>query len=358
MLDVYAATVDLYSYIWSPTLYESKSAEERIPDLLSRMATDFHTVQKIAGEKISGELMKEPGFEITLNVQRELLSEMRHRYAAGDRDYVRWRLQGMLANCASCHSRYQVKNDFIGDIPISNEDTLAARFSKAQFLLATRQFESAGREFYKLAETLNDLPSSQRYAFNALKGWLVVEVRVKNRPKDSAADLEKFINKTELADVYSVALLSWKRDLEKFAAENTPKAPKPAQTIKKAKTLLSFIHKGIAEQEDDKNLIKTLRATALLHALLEQQVSPAERSQALLELARAYLHIPISLFEPFREMYLEQCIREFPHSAEAREAFTLYKDYEEFVSSGSSGTHLDPEQQQRMEELRKLALGR
>ena len=95
----------------------------------------------------------------------------------------------------------------------------------------------------------------------------------------------------------------------------------------------------------------------MLHSALEKPLSQKERGRASCLLAEAYSHMPISMFDGVRELYLETCIREFPETQEARTAFAIYKDNLESISSGSGGVNIEGEQKKRMIELKNLAFG-
>src|SRR5690606_2331569 len=97
-------------------------------------------------------------------------------------------------------------------------------------------------------------------------------------------------------------------------------------------------------------------ATSILHSFLQTAEGDARR-QAFFLLALGYQKIPIPSFELFQEMYLEQCIREFPGTVEAKKAYSLLEELIEFESTGSGGLNLDPQDTEKLRELRSLAHG-
>jgi hypothetical protein len=56
-------------------------------------------------------------------------------------------------------------------------------------------------------------------------------------------------------------------------------------------------------------------------------------------------------------MYLEQCITEFPNTADAQAAYRLYRAQIVDLFTGSGGTNLPDEVTLHLEELRKAAYG-
>ena len=122
-----------------------------------------------------------------------------------------------------------------------------------------------------------------------------------------------------------------------------------------ASELLDEVKSNSSIESDELTLVQTLRATTLLHGYLEGDRTSAERQTPTYLLALAYSHLPISVFDGFRELYLEQCIREFPGTTEAQAALKIYKQNLEIENSGSGGLHLDDESKAKLDELTKLA---
>ena len=127
-------------------------------------------------------------------------------------------------------------------------------------------------------------------------------------------------------------------------------------TIEHIRELLKPIARTPEFFEDDFDLPQTLRATALLHAFIARQdISAEEKREATYLLGLAYSHVNMRFLEPLRDLYFEQCVREFPKTREARECFEMLKDEIEFQSSGSGGVHITDRDTARLETLQKIA---
>ncbi|MFN8392349.1 MAG: hypothetical protein U0136_18795 [Bdellovibrionota bacterium] len=346
MRDAYQQARELFGYVWSPTMFQEKRNEKRIAALLAALGEDFHRVE------IDAPLDKfEPGFRVTLLAQRRLLADAGERFNEGKKDYANWKLRGMTANCISCHSRYQVPVNFIGDYPNPDESSSESRLAQAEFLFATRQFDVASTRLEELARSFASIESGWRDAYRALKLWLVIQVRTKNESEKAALFLERFVADGHVPSDYAPVLRRWIDDLR----HPIPAPSGPEQFVSAAKLLLDGFAKDSTVDDDDGRLVSTLRATSLLHQQLESSPTPELRKRATYLLGLAYSHLSIPLFEPFAEQYLQVCIRDFPHTVEARKAYELYSERLTGDLGVSGEQQLSKSQQKELTELKKLA---
>ena len=345
MLDAYQTSAELYRYVWAPSRFKKPEAHDKLLALLDRLASDFHRI-----EKVSPALLAEPGFKIALQTNQEMLKDIRDRFASGNKDYANWRLRGLTSNCLACHSRHEVKTDFLGELPTSPDESFEDKLAAGEFLFATRQFDKASNSLLALAHSISGTSSGSALAMRALKLWLVIEVRVKDRFSSSAKSLDDLMKTGELSVTDLDTLRRWSEELKKLAKE-----PSSKNAVQDASRLLDEVKDNSSIESDEQNLVQTLRATTLLHGYLEGDRTSAERQTPTYLLALAYSHLPISVFDGFRELYLEQCIREFPGTAEAQAALKIYKQNLEIENSGSGGLHLDDESKAKLDELTKLA---
>lgn len=353
MQDVYSATTELFRLVWSPGALENPTNSPRVMKLLDRLAKDFHNIERDAPVQYF-----EPGFRLALQLNQELIRDARGRFAEGDRDYAQWRLRSLTSNCVACHSRYQIATDFLGDVPRSEDPSFEARFATAQFLVASRQFDEGTKELMVLARTMFSSPSGGLAGISALKEWLVVQVRVKQHFAEAATELSAILKGDNLSEENRELIGAWVGDLSSLSSRVVP----AQRVLKEARGLMSFTRGDDGTFIfDEKNLVKSLRTTALMHEFLQgaqvQTANASVRRTATYLLALAYAHMPIRSLDAFPELYLEQCVREYPDTKEAMQCFLLYQDVVEERNTGSAGVFMDAETQQKLRELRTLAFG-
>lgn len=346
MLHSYQAAQRLYEYVWNTEQFRAPKYKNDILFLIDKLRVNFHRVSESQEPKL-----REPGMALTLVAFKNSLDDLRQRFAEGESDYALWRLRGLTSGCIACHSRHEVKADFWGaSIPPSN-GSLEEQFGRATFLLATRQFDSARKELLTLASTLSKSPSGGYDALRALKLWLVIEVRVKENFKRAASSLVHVMEESSFSSFQRDIIEAWLADLHELQQK-----PLERSSIAAIKRLLETTFQSRRILDDEMHLVKTLYATALLHEMLEEAtILKDTQGEALYLLAAAYTHTPITQFEVYSQLYLERCIREFPNSEYAKKAFQLYQENILFQNSGSSGLHLEADQEKQLKELRELA---
>ena len=349
MLDAYKSADELYTYVWTPEMFREKQNEKKIEGLLDRLIVDFHNVEKRAPVEAF-----EPGFRIALAAQQNTLSDVRKRFSAGQKDYANWRLRGLSRNCIACHSRFGSSKSILGSPPRVRADSIEGRLAAAEFLVASRQFDKGSDALYKLGSDLLLSRSGSYDAFEALKLWLVVEVRVKRRSEYSIERLNSLLESRDIPLGKAELLREWIADLKRPRVETQSSNDK---NIAAARKLLAPVINEQTIEEKESHLVATLNASAVLHDALEGMLSKEKKKEATYLLAVAYDNMPIQSLDVFAPMYLEQCIREFPATKEAQLAFRRLKLRTEVEGTGSGGTHLDSNQKSALQELKQLAFG-
>lgn len=340
----------LYSYVWGKDQFENPANKKEILNLLSDLHAHFH---KLESSKTLA--IKDPGFTITLSVQNSLLQEAQTRFEAGDYSYAKFKLKGMTENCMTCHSRFEVKKDFYGSMPLPVGTDFEDRLRVGEFLIATRQFDRAEDYLFTLAQEMSEVASGYKLALDAVRLWLLVEVRVKENFHGSASSLSALIDRPCFQGEVRDILSRWVVDLKALESNKS-------ETLGDTRTVLNKVGKLLSSNllerkliEDNYDFVKTARSSALLHSLLIRDLSGDERREALTALAIVYSRMPIDFLKHLAPMYAELVIRQYPHSAESRTVFSLYKEQFEFESTGSGGEHLSEDDRLKFEDLEKLA---
>jgi hypothetical protein len=97
---------------------------------------------------------------------------------------------------------------------------------------------------------------------------------------------------------------------------------------------------------------------SVIHAVLDRaETTLEERKRSLLLLGSAYSRLDLFFAGGWAEMYLEECIHEFPGSKEAKEAFAVYKSFVTAGFTGIKGDDVPPEIELKFNELGRKAAG-
>ena len=336
-----AATTELYTAVWKDPQFSDTDDRQKITSDLNQLIQNFHRVG--AKEPLA---MFEPGFTVSLRMHQQSLSDVRRRLDQGAASDANARLRGVAISCASCHARLGLPTDFLGTAPSRNG--VSSILSAAQYNYAARDFEEA-RDI--LAAYLKSRHEPSPQDSDALVLWLAAEMRA---DKDLAA-VEKALNTlTTSKDFQKPAFVDgWQLELRELVTRPAP----PVSALEVAQGLLNPALQSLTEEGDKVHLVKTLYATVLLDEIVREMPLSDKRRKALYLRTMATVHTPINIFDVLGEIALEQCVREFPNSAEARRSFLALEDAIEGESRTNGELQLAPEQIARLKELRGLAFG-
>jgi hypothetical protein len=339
---VFKAYRDLQPFLGSRERFEAVQNEARIAHLLDTLGDGFHRVGEVGGSHRA-----EPGFTGTLTLLNDVLADSRNRFKEGNKGYVRWRLRNSVDYCVTCHTRYEVKVDFLGgDVPIESADT----YARAEFLLATRQFDAAGELFLSAARH----PAEGQLRIEALRRWLLIYTRVHPEPRKALTELTRFQGEVKLARSETEELQGWLESLRRWSSESQRV---DVSGVRRAEHL---IQQALALKEpiSGKNgTVELFRATGILHRALEdgRPDAVAQRARILRLLAVAYSEIPFLFVSDLPERFIEECIREYPGTDDARKAFQLYQHLMSLAYTGSGGTRVPDDVELTLRELYDLA---
>jgi hypothetical protein len=192
-----------------------------------------------------------------------------------------------------------------------------------------------------------------RFFFDeALRSLLLIETRIERDPASAITLFQRILATSKLPeeDVHEVRL--WLESLKRW--KNDAQQPKNLLTAGE-KLIASGATKGIDMVRDDVSL---LRGTALIHVALDSgSLKPSERSKALFLLGFAYEQLPLFFAESWTEIYLEQCILEYPGTPDAKAAYRVFRQHIIADSTGSGGTDIPDEVALHLDELRRKAFG-
>jgi hypothetical protein len=348
MQEVFKAYSELQRYLGSQEDFRSNANQIHISELLKTMNDKFHKADELVGRRF-----KEQGLGPTLVAVQESLTDISNRFNEGKKDYALWRIRSLSSYCVTCHTRLKIEADF-GANEVTNIKGLSLP-DKADYMFATRQFKSASDLYMQLAAD----PAFHMERIDALRKWLVIETRVYPNPKNAITRLERVKKDVALSPYELEEVNQWLHSLQIWNKEKVSELKSEAQILDKAESLLREAHKNGEELFEGQALyVPLLRASALLHGLYEDvNVTHKQKSKLLFLLGTIYSDMPHIFQSELPSMFLEQCIREFPGTSDAKKAFRRYQENIQSDFTGSAGTEIPSDEQLKLEELKRLAFG-
>lgn len=328
-------------YIASQENFTKPENSDEISSIIQDLRKNFHRLESLPSAYHSL-----PGFDENVLSVTELLDDVARRFHEGKSSYAWWRLKKLPSDCFTCHATYKVTSHYSNDAVI---DRSLDPLNKARFLLATRQFEKAQEEFFKVLQD----PQYRLNYNEALRSILLIATRIKSSPSEGIAALKRASDVAKLPEEDSREVAEWSGELTSWANE------KPRAMTNSVAFAEQLITGGVVSSPSrPQNDISLLRGTAILHRKLEAgELRKEIRPQALYLLGLAYTKLPLFFSESWAEMYLERCIKEYPGSMNAKRSFGVYRAHIIDDYSGISGTAVPAEVQLHLEELRKKAFG-
>jgi len=363
---VYQAVAKLSDLSWHPVMFADPANRQEIIGLLNTLKGDFH---KVDGKDAKPTHPVFDGFKLSLDILEGQIEDIRLRFEEGSTDYAAWKIKGLSANCVACHSRFNLPAPFALPLPGGDgASTVDSRMQRSIFLFAGRQYAESLSEL----ELIIKSKESSGARLEALKLWLYLQLRVLGQPEVARTGLQLFYEQDTSKTDLPILVSKRKKTKQKICLEQTSvdrsefatlvhswiEALDAGEFASPEEALLR--HRQSMDSEvsiptREKMLVVYLGIISLVHKQLDMPIQEAERRHALLLLAWAYKSMPIALFELDREMYMEQCIREYPGSDEAKKCYLLFKEHIEETFSGANGLFLTDSQHRQLAKLRSIA---
>lgn len=343
MSTVYRSFKGLQKYLYARDRFLAAENEQEISTLIDGLRFGIHRAEMADTSRAL-----EPGFVSTLKVLNEMLDDSRNRFFEGKKGYALWRLKTSANYCVSCHTRYEVAVDF-ADTDVKLDDLNG--FERGEFLLASRQFAKAKEAFIQAVFD----PELAHLKMDSLRKWLIVYTRVHPDPQAAIQQLNHLRPKVRFTRYEEEEIVGWLESLRRWQNEGETKVPLLAKAENLTRQALSMNDPLLGK----KGTVELLRASALLHRLLEgaEKKNDGERARILYLLGLIYHELPFFFVNELPELFLEQCIRDYPKSKEAQKAYSLYRDIAVIGFTGSGGTRLPDDVQLQLKELHDLAYG-
>jgi len=324
----------LEPYIYSSLKFENEVSQKFI----------LEKVQNLA--RLSRNLRHSPAVEEKDPTVRHLAGKFSERleraefhFSKGRKEFARDYLMSVKNFCVHCHigasggpnyTASAVKGEFFKDL---------RSFDRVEYYLSRREFNAASGELAKILKAKytnqNQPPYLGRAAFLAmqisvqhLQNKKLAQQVVINIEGNSSLPL--FLrNKAEL---WKKSLLNWKNESLGSAVE-----------------AMTLFDQRVSE-------VDTFRALPVILAGLTDSGGGSPQNATLFYVAaKAYQSLDEFAPRDIAEVYFEACIRERPHSDQARNCYMEYSDSVRGDLDGSFGKVTPPAVRAKLEELKKLA---
>ena len=298
--------------------------------------------------------LKDPSVTFISKAFAEDVERIDESLVLGKREFARHSIMNLTAYCIECHTRTSTGPSFRSPALEQSLKKLNS-LEKGEFLLATRQFDAALKEFSnyidsKIAEK-NDFFGLDR----AVQYSLAVTVKYLKDPKKSLAVVDRIKNVPSVPYYLRQNAIGWESAIKDWMKEKPSKDNSANGILKRTRNWISKgqqLQVGMVDRGGD---IYFLRALSDLHLLLVSSLTPNQLGEALYLTGLSYEATRDLGVWSLHESYYESCIRRVPKTNWAKMCFKRYEESVYFGYTGSSGVRLPEDVAKKMERLRGLA---
>jgi tetratricopeptide (TPR) repeat protein len=342
MVEIFESIRFLLPLSVEPEGFRSPERETEIRAALGRLAAHAAVLGQHAAEP-------QPSVRLVGRALDRDARETLRMYDLGRFESAQFYLQQMTEYCVACHTRLPSP----GDSPLSKEFIAKSALSRlplterAILQMATRQFDEALVSFEAIFE------SPERASIDLLApltDYLVVCLRVKEDFDRPLPVLRRFAKRPDLWRYLRADVERWIDALNTLGKRGWGEAG-----LESARQLIDEARRGILFPADRHALVHYIVASSVLHRYVESHSNGnSGLSEAYYLLGLTETRIGRDYWFSQADFFLETSVRLAPDTESARLAYALLEEETILSYTGSSGTRLPVEVEQRLAELRRL----
>lgn len=350
MRELKQTLVDVLPMVVDPAQFSQEKNQKTIEEKVHRMRELSRNVKHSA---VKGQ--KDPSVDFISQAFSEDLARVEESLSLGKKDFARYNMLNVTAYCIECHTRTSTGPSFS-----SNEfEQTVKRLSgieRGEFLLATRQFDSALKEFSNVIDEKLKEKNDFFILDKAVRQSLAITVKYLKDPKKSLDVIDKLKNSQATPFYLKQNALGWEHAIKEWMKEKPSKDNSAKAILKRCQQW-----EQLAQQDPMGNLEQTgqiyyLRALSDLHLILATNLSNDDLGQALYLTGVGYEAMRDFSMWNLHEDYYESCIRKVPHSTWSEKCYKRYEESVYFGFTGSSGIRIPEDVAKRLSDLKSLAL--
>lgn len=340
----------LVPYLYDREAYTNPKNHQEISRHLRDLAQAAHHVSPEAGKPFIGDDLL---IQYSLKNLKDDLSRAAVSFESGQKDFSRMSAKASMNHCFRCHTVSNVGGTTAWDVDFSSLNL--APIEKADLLVATRKNDQA---MAYMEQLLNSGEMQKTYAYDfesMLRRYLALMIRVENAPTRALNQLEKLMKNPDTPHYILEQAKGWQKSLKAWAGEKKQPAFKtPAQLFKGVTARFERAEAIQHFEKDHGGDVEYLRATSMLHQGMKLLKKPADQTRALFLLGKAYEVLDELGSWNLHESYYEACLIKDPKSEMARNCYNRLEASLFLGYSGTSGTHLPPEERNRLQKLKQM----
>lgn len=350
MQELYRTLSELLTNVTSDRRFRDPANRLKIETLAKKLATAAHS--------LNSKEMSSPDADPSVKIIAEMLGRETQRAVRelknGSPAFARGILRSVPSYCIACHTRTTTGAHF-DRLPLEPSNEGLTTLEKGLFFAASRQFDRAQTEFRKM---IDDPSSNAEHNWDletAVNQSLAISVRVKNDPKETLQIIQAILDSKSTPTFMKNNARAWKLSATEWAQETKAKLTTPEAYHAEAMRLLQKARETQKYPMDRTADILYLRASAAVHDLLQITPTGHLAQDAFFLAGLSYEVLSPLKLEDLHEVYYEACIKQAPHTPTAELCYSHYEQAMFFEYTGSAGTDVPEDVQERLQALKALS---
>jgi hypothetical protein len=351
MQELYQTLAGLTADVTSDARFEARANRGRIDSSARKLMDLAHDLTR----KGMAAPDSDPSIKLLAGAFQE---QTRMAYIAlkqGNRDYARGLLSGISGYCIACHTRNSAGPSF-GSLPLAPDTRATGLTDQGRFFAATRQFD---RAFAAFSQVVSDpvAPVTRSLDWTrSLRYALAIAVRVKRDPDVALALVDQVLAAKNAPFFVKQDAKLWRASIELWKKELPRRIESEEGLYLEAQRLTAAAREAQKYPSDRSADVIYLRASAVLHELLQTAPEGRYTNQALLLAGVCYEVLAPASLEDLHELYYEACVKRASGTPIADACYQRYEQSVYLGYTGSAGTDLPAEVRQKLERLRTTAI--
>lgn len=337
-------------YLKKYSVSEKKFSDPKNTVEISQHLNSFAKAAKAAGHD---PILKHDNFKFSQRVLENHIQETARVFDKGNKNFSRWMLNSTLSVCMSCHSQMPSGNRTFFEF--TKQESYFSEFEQAEFLFATHDFDKASALYDKIIN--RSLKFDDKFEVEkALERQVAYYSRIKRNPKEAIKKFESYKKVQNLTETTLRDIDNWILQFKNWQLDHdiVPKFANEKEILKFARTHLDPKAAKTNNQSYGPDLVTHLYTSGLLYEYLFTHPKSKATPEILYWLAVSDRMINHNFFYSLADLYLKECVIEYPTLPIAKKCYSEYEKEMIFSYSGSAGTNLPGDVKDELESLQRL----
>lgn len=283
-------------------------------------------------------------YQVSYEIIKNQMSNIQSAFHNKKYTHAQSMLKAAATICTSCHTQDQKQRTIFKGF---NREVFGSDYEFAEYNFITRNYDPA-LAFYKKYLREQNTHQSEKYNLQALKNILIIYVQIYNQLGSGADALSEYKQSNNLSLYAKTHVKEWVSGLKML---DRTEAKKQKITYP---DLESYVKKYIGLNDSLNKAHYHAWIKGLLYRYLSTNPAESEVPSILYWLSITDRVTEHNIYYSLGDLYLKQCILNYPTSSYAKKCFTEYKDYTTFIYSGTRGTHIPDDIQSELDELENI----